>query len=78
MGCGDAGAITFETITDPDGTVWWNQFDLFVWGQIGDEFQNFDFGYSFVTLNGRSYEIQPKYSNALHACTYTPHGVGLQ
>ena len=70
---------TFETITDPDGTAWWNQFGLALFGaEIGDECQNFNFGYNFVTLNGRSYEIQPEYSNALHACTYTPHGVGLQ
>jgi len=70
---------TFETITDPDGTAWWNQFSLLLFGaEIGDECQNFDFGYNFVTLNGRSYEIQPEYSNVLHACTYTPQGVGLQ
>ena len=69
----------FETITDPDGTAWWNQFSLDLFGaEIGDECQNFNFGYNFVTLNGKSYEIQPEYANNLHACSYTPNGVGLQ
>ena len=68
---------TFETITDPDGTAWWNQFSLDLFGaEIGDECQNFNFGYDFVTLNGRSYEIQPEYSNTWHGCVYSPHGVG--
>lgn len=69
---------TFETITDPDGTAWWNQYSLDLFGaEIADECQNFNFGYNNVTLNGKSYEIQPEYSNNLHACTYVPHGVGL-
>lgn len=70
---------TFETITDPDGTAWWNKFSLDLFGaEIGDECQNFDFGYSSVSLNGKSYEIQPEYSTNLHACSYTAQVVGSQ
>jgi len=66
---------TFETITDPDGTAWWNKYSLDLFGaEIGDECQNFDFGYGSVSLNGKRYEIQPEYSNLLHGCTFTPYG----
>jgi hypothetical protein len=66
---------TFETITDPDGTAWWNAFSLDLFGaEIGDECQNFDFGYGSVRLNGKQYEIQPEYSNILHGCAFSPYG----
>jgi hypothetical protein len=66
---------SFETITDPDGTAWWNAFSLDLYGaEIADECQNFDFGYGSVRLNGKEYEIQPEYSNTLHGCAFTPYG----
>lgn len=60
---------TFETITDPDGTAWFNRFDLLMFGaEIADECENFNFGYANINLNGTRYEIQPEYSNFSHAC----------
>ena len=73
---------TFETITDPDGTAWFNDFNQSLFQQeIGDEcsflafnaagiFTGFD--PSNVTLNGNKYAIQPEYNNADHACTARP------
>ena len=73
---------TFETITDPDGTAWWNVLDNGLYGQeIGDEcsfllfsstgaFLGFD--PSNVILNGKKYVAQPEYNNADHACTTSP------
>jgi hypothetical protein len=74
----------FETITDPDGTAWWNSLDNGLFGQeIGDEcsFLIFIpngnktlvfFDPSDVTLNGTKYVAQPEYNNANHACTTNP------
>lgn len=70
---------TFETITDPDGTAWWNSADNGLYGQeIGDEC-SFLFGFpvtafdpSNVTLNERNYAIQTEANNARHACTTAP------
>ncbi|MGC1451379.1 MAG: hypothetical protein WA830_15220 [Candidatus Sulfotelmatobacter sp.] len=67
---------TFETITDPDGTAWWNVLDNGLYGQeIGDEcsFITFTptgvyFDPSLVSLNGKSYAAQPEYSNRGHGC----------
>jgi len=69
-----------ETITDPDGTGWWNSLDNGIFGEeIGDEcsFLLFTktavfFDPSDVTLNGKSYVAQPEYNNAQHACTTSP------
>jgi hypothetical protein len=70
----------FETITDPDGTAYWNSLDNGIFGEeIGDEcsFLLFTstavyFDPSDVTLNGKSYVAQPEYNNAQHACTTSP------
>lgn len=77
----------FETITDPDGTAWWNSLDNGLFGQeIGDEcsFLIFIpnpnppppvlvyFDPSNVTLNGRKYAIQPEENNAGHDCSIEP------
>lgn len=67
---------TFETITDPDGTAWWNRLDNGIFGEeIGDEcsFLTFTpthvyFDPSLVNLNGKPYAAQPEYSNLGHAC----------
>jgi hypothetical protein len=69
-----------ETITDPDGTAWWNSLNAGIFGEeIGDEcsFVLFTdstayFDPSNVTLNGKNYSIQPEYNNNQHACTTTP------
>ncbi len=69
-----------ETITDPDGTAWWNSLDVGIFGEeIGDEcsFVLFTdssayFDPSNVTLNGKNYAIQPEYDNSQHACTTAP------
>jgi len=70
----------FETITDPDGTAWWNSLNNGIFGEeIGDEcsFLLFApnavyFDPSDITLNGKSYVAQPEYNNAQHACTTSP------
>lgn len=65
---------TFETITDPDGTGWWNFTDLALFGEeIADECENAFGDASVVRLNGQQYAIQSEYSNATHACTYSPN-----
>jgi hypothetical protein len=65
---------TFETITDPDIDAWLNNLSLDLYGaEIGDECQDFDFGYGLVSLNGKNYEIQPEYSNSQHGCAYSPY-----
>jgi len=70
----------FETITDPDGTAFWNSLDNGIFGEeIGDEcsFLLFTstavyFDPGDVTLNGKSYVAQPEYNNNQHACTTSP------
>jgi hypothetical protein len=70
----------FETITDPDGTAWWNSLNNGIFGEeIADEcsFLLFTstavyFDPSDVTLNGKAYVAQPEYNNARHACTTAP------
>ena len=70
----------FETITDPDGTAWWNSLNNGIFGEeIGDECSfllftpnNVYFDPSNLTLNGKSYVAQPEYNNAQHACTTAP------
>lgn len=70
----------FETITDPDGTAWWNSLANGIFGEeIGDEcsFLLFTktgvfFDPSHVTLNGKAYVAQPEYDNSAHGCTTAP------
>ena len=62
----------FETITDPDGTAWWNENSLDLYGdEIADTCVLTVYDPVF-TLNGTKYELQAEYSNKCHACTYTP------
>jgi hypothetical protein len=62
-----------EAITDPDGTAWWNAYDLVNYGaEIGDECEQAYFIYPNTNIGGHLYEIQPEYSNAVHGCSY--HG----
>jgi hypothetical protein len=63
----------FELITDPDLNAWWNRVDLDLRGaEIGDICQRAIFSYDTPLLHGRPYEIQPEYSNAAHACVFSP------
>lgn len=66
----------FETITDPQGNAWWNSLDNGIYGEeIGDECAFLDFTSStvyfdpsIVSLNNKTYAVQPEYSNSVHAC----------
>jgi hypothetical protein len=66
----------FETITDPDGTGWWNSLDNGLYGQeIGDECSFINatgFAPSLFKVNGKVYAAQPEYSNITHACSTSP------
>jgi hypothetical protein len=70
-----------ETITDPDGTAWFNFTDNALFGQeIGDEcsfivilpisptMSEGFFDPSVFTIGHHRYAIQPEYSNEAHAC----------
>jgi len=67
----------FETLTDPDGTAWWNSTDNGIFGEeIGDECSfvtftstNAYFDPFVFQIEDKSYATQPEYSNALHACS---------
>jgi hypothetical protein len=63
----------FETITDPNGNAWFARGSLPEYGaEIGDICQN-PFGrYGAFSISGKSYAIQPEYSNSYHACATTP------
>jgi hypothetical protein len=75
----------FETITDPDGTAWFN-FSAVVLGgaEIGDECSFFVilptspktaeafFDPSVSTIGNRRYAVQPEYTNNEHACASNP------
>ena len=62
-----------ETITDPDGNAWFAQNSLVEYGaEIGDICEN-PFGkYGSFAISGKSYTIQPEYSNKFHSCATTP------
>lgn len=71
---------TFETISDPDGTAWFN-FTLVVLAgaEIGDECSFFAitpngifFDPSVFTIGSHQYAVQPEYSNSAHACAVSP------
>jgi hypothetical protein len=71
----------FETITDPEGSAWWNSVDNGIYGEeIGDECSFITFAFSPAVyfdpsaewLNGHRYAVQPEYNNAEHACTTHP------
>ena len=62
-----------ESITDPDGTAWFARGSLPEFGaEIADICEN-PFGhYAAFLISGKSYAIQPEYSNRYHACATTP------
>ena len=71
---------TFETITDPEGDAWWNFFNLGSFGdEIGDEctyqiLLNTGGFYnpSVFSISGKSFAVQPEYSNGSHSCATKP------
>jgi hypothetical protein len=62
-----------ETITDPDGNAWFAQGSLVEYGaEIGDICENPFAKYGAFAIAGKSYTIQPEYSNKFHSCATTP------
>lgn len=53
----------FETINDPRGNAWWNNFTQ--GDEIGDLCADFD---NFVSINGQTYVLQSEYSDLNHLC----------
>jgi hypothetical protein len=53
----------FETINDPRGNAWWNNFTQ--GEEIADLCADFD---NFVTINGAPYVLQSEYSDINHLC----------
>ena len=68
----------FETISDPDGTAWWNTASYLFYGEeIADEClfigpDNYFIEPTFP-MNGHLYRVQSEYSNNRHACAISPH-----
>ena len=63
-----------ETITDPDGTAWWNSTGLGMFGQeIADEciflVPPFYSDPAIISVDGKLYALQAQYNNRVHACT---------
>jgi hypothetical protein len=63
-----------ETITDPDGTGWWNSVGEGMFGQeIADEcvffFPPIYSDPAIIKVRGNLYALQPEYNNRQHACT---------
>lgn len=59
----------FESITDPDGTAWYNSKNLDLYGyEIADECQTRASQGVIVALNKHNFQIQQEYSNTNHAC----------
>lgn len=62
-----------EAITDPDGTAWVARNSLIEYGAEVADICETPFGnYAAVAISGKSYAIQPEYSNRFHACATTP------
>jgi hypothetical protein len=68
----------FETISDPDGTAWWNATDSALYGnEMADEClfigpDNY-FAEPTFPMDGHLYRVQSEYSNGKHACAISPH-----
>jgi hypothetical protein len=63
----------FESITDPDANAWFAQSSLIEYSaEIGDVCQTRFGKYGAFLISGRSYAIQPEYSNKYHACSTAP------
>ena len=72
----------FETITDPDGTAWWNSTANSLYGAENGDTCSFiavtatagGFDPSIWYSEGHAYATQPELSNSLHACAIAPGG----
>lgn len=71
----------FETITDPDGTAWYNTSSLvLLFNEIGDECIFLLFPGPGVVygnpptfnIGNKAYRVQTEYNNSRHACTIAP------
>lgn len=70
----------FETITDPDGTAWFNFTAVVLqFAEIGDECSFFVvsgmsgfFDPTVSTIGSHLYAVQPEYTNSEHACASNP------
>ena len=71
----------FETITDPDGTAWYNNSSLvLLFNEIGDECIFLLFPTPGVVygnpptfqIGNKTYRVQTEYDNTRHACTIAP------
>jgi hypothetical protein len=61
----------FELITDPDLNAWANRVSSDLSGaEIADICQNLTGQYAVTSINGKNYEVQAMYSNALHGCSF--------
>jgi hypothetical protein len=76
---------TFETITDPDGSAWFNfTAVVLAFAEIGDECSFFVvlptsattassfFDPTVSTIGSHRYAVQPEYANNEHACASNP------
>ena len=72
----------FETITDPDGSAWWNSTSNSLYGSENGDTCSFvaftatagGFDPSIWYSEGHAYATQPELSNSLHACAIAPGG----
>ncbi len=68
----------FETITDPDGSAWWNSTSNSLFGAENGDTCSFvaptGFDPSIWYSEGHAYATQPELSNSLHACAIAPGG----
>jgi hypothetical protein len=68
----------FETITDPDGSAWFNTRAVALAGaEIGDECSFFvsttgNFDPTVSPIGNHTYAVQPEYTNSEHACGSNP------
>jgi hypothetical protein len=69
---------TFETITDPDGTAWWNSTNIGLFDQeVGDECTfvvSTGWDVPTVFIGTSLFAVQRIYSNSQHTCSNTPWG----
>ena len=69
---------TFEAITDPDGTAWWNSTNIGLYGEeVADECTfaiSTGWDVPTVFIGTRLFAVQRIYSNSQHTCSNQPGG----
>ncbi len=69
----------FETISDPDGTAWWNAREPYLYhDEMADECLFYEPDHLYwapptFRVDGHLYRVQSEYSNQKHACAISPH-----